>query len=190
DSAGVIRNLNLGLTHVMGISMGGFISLELAIRYPELVDKLTLVATSAGGPTHVNAAPEILALLARNDSEDVETRVRRTFSQIAGPGYMDAHPADLADIVRHAQLKPMSLESYQRQIGAVISHNVSDRLSRITAPTLVVHGDADPLVPYANGQYLAAHIAGARLLTYPGVGHLPPIEATERFNRDVAEFLG
>ncbi|MBI3734056.1 MAG: alpha/beta fold hydrolase, partial [Chloroflexi bacterium] len=47
DSAGVIRNLNLGLTHVMGISMGGFISLELAIRYPELVDKLTLVATSA-----------------------------------------------------------------------------------------------------------------------------------------------
>jgi pimeloyl-ACP methyl ester carboxylesterase len=59
----------------------------------------------------------------------------------------------------------------------------------ITAPTLVVHGDCDPLIPYPNGRFLSEHIRGARLATYPGVGHLSPIEAAERFNREVIEFL-
>jgi pimeloyl-ACP methyl ester carboxylesterase len=87
----------------------------------------------------------------------------------------------------------MSFESYQRQLGACMDHfsqGVAERLGQITAPTLVIHGDYDPLIPYKNGKYLAAHIQGARLSTYPGVGHLPPIEASERFNREVIEFLG
>jgi pimeloyl-ACP methyl ester carboxylesterase len=55
--------------------------------------------------------------------------------------------------------------------------------------TLVIHGDLDPLVPYPNGQYIASQIPGATLSTYAGVGHLPPIEASERFNREVEDFL-
>ncbi|MCA1553108.1 MAG: alpha/beta hydrolase, partial [Chloroflexi bacterium] len=65
-----------------------------------------------------------------------------------------------------------------------------EALGEIKAPTLVIHGDHDPLVPYPNGKYLAEHIPGARLSTYENVGHLPPTEATERFNREVMEFLG
>jgi pimeloyl-ACP methyl ester carboxylesterase len=106
---------------------------------------------------------------------------------------MAAHPEDMEQIVKYATAKPMSLKSYQRQLGACIDHfgkGAAGRLGQITAPTLVVHGDYDPLIPYPNGQYLAAHIQGARLSTYPGVGHLPPIEAPERFNREVIEFLG
>ena len=68
DVAGVIRNLHLGRTHIVGILMGGMIAQELAIRYPELVDKLVLVATTAGGPASVNAKPEIAALLMRSAS--------------------------------------------------------------------------------------------------------------------------
>ena len=193
DVAGVIQNLNLGRTHIVGISMGGMIAQELAIRHPELVDKLVLVSTTAGGPTGVNAKPEIAALLMRPADEDIETRVRRTFTAIAGEGYMATHPQDLDQIVKNATAKPMSPESYQRQLGACMVHfskGVADRLAQIAAPTLVVHGDGDPLIPYPNGQYLAAHIKGARLATYPGVGHLSPIEAPERFNREVIEFLG
>ena len=193
DAAGVIRNLNLSPAFVMGISMGGFVSLELAIRHPELVEKLVLVSTSAGGATNVSAQPEILALLMRAESEDIETRVRRTYTTIAGPGYMQTHPQDLDQSVRNATSKPMSLESYQRQLGACMIHlgsGAADRLSQISVPTLVIHGDYDPLVPYENGKYLAGHIKRARLSTYPGVGHLPPIEMPERFNREVIEFLG
>ncbi len=189
DAAGVIQNLKLGPTHVVGISMGGFVSLELAIHHPDLVEKLVLVSTSAGGTTNVSPRPEIAALLMRTEGEDLETRVRRTYTTIAGPGYMQAHPEDLDQSVRNAKSKPMSLESYQRQLGAVMRHNAADRLDKIAAPTLVIHGDYDPLVPYENGKYLAEHIKGARLSTYPGVGHLSTIEASEQFNREVMEFL-
>ena len=191
DVAGVIKNLNLGRTHIVGISMGGMITQELVIRHPELVDKLVLVATTAGGPTGVNPKPEIAALLMRTEG-DIETRVRRTFTAIAGEGYMAKHPEDLDQIVKNAIAKPMSLESYQRQLGACMVHfnkGTAERLAQITAPTLVVHGDYDPLIPYPNGKYLAEHIKGARLSTYPGVGHIVPIESPERFNREVIEFL-
>jgi pimeloyl-ACP methyl ester carboxylesterase len=192
DAAGVIRNLGASPTHVMGISMGGFIAQELALRHPELVEKLILVSTGAGGASHVEIAPEIAALLTLVDGEDIETRVRRTYSRIAGPGYMADHPDDLDHIVRNAQANPVSPEGYRRQLGAVMLHRMNgtvERLSQIKIPTLVIHGDHDPLVPYGNGQYIAAHIDGAKLSTYAGVGHLPPIEATERFNSEVVEFL-
>jgi 3-oxoadipate enol-lactonase len=191
DSAGVIKNLDLGRTHIIGISMGGMIALELAIRHPELVDKLVLVSTTAGGPTSVNAKPEIAALLVRAE-EDIETRVRHTYTAIAGEGYMAAHPQDLDHIVEILTAKPMSPDSYQRQLGACMGHfykGVADQLTQIAAPVLMVHGDTDPLIPYPNGKYLAEHIQGARLSTYPGVGHLVPIEAPEQFNREVIEFL-
>jgi 3-oxoadipate enol-lactonase len=192
DAAGVLQNLHLGPAYVMGWSMGGFIALELAVRHTALVEKLILVATSAGGPTAVLAAPEIGALLLLKEGEDIETRVRRTFPLLAGQGYMLAHPEDLDQLVRNAQAKPMALEAYQRQLSAIMTwRGVSDRLAQgFAAPTLVIHGDADPLVPYANGQHLATHIPSAKLSTYPGVGHLVPIEAAERFNREVLEFLG
>jgi 3-oxoadipate enol-lactonase len=191
DTAGVIRNLNLGHTHIIAISMGGMIALELVIRHPELVDKLVLVSTTAGGPSSVNASPEIAALLVRTE-ENLEARIRHTYTAIAGEGYMAAHPLDLDRIVKNLIAKPMSAASYQRQLGACMGHlykGVADQLTQITAPTLVVHGDTDPLIPYPNGKYLAEHIQGARLSTYPGVGHLVPIEAPERFNREVIEFL-
>jgi 3-oxoadipate enol-lactonase len=193
DVVGVIQNLKLGPTHMVGISMGGMIMQELAIRHPELVDKLVLVSTTAGGPTGVNAKPEISALLVRKEDEDIETRVRNTFTAIAGEGYMAKHPEDLDQIVKNSIAKPMSAESYQRQLGACVGHfrqGVADQLTKITVPTLVVHGDYDPLIPYPNGQYLAEHIKGARLVTFPGVGHISMIESPERFNREVIKYLG
>lgn len=193
DTAGVINYLNLGPTHIMGISMGGMIAQELTIRHPDMVSKLVLVSTTAGGPESVNAKPEILAMLMGAGGEDAEARVRQTYTAIAGEGYMMGHPQDLEEIVRHSKAKPMSAESFQRQTMAIFGHyrqGVADQLDQITAPTLVIHGDYDPLIPYPNGKYLAEHIQGVRFSTYAGVGHLPMIEDPERFNREVIEFLG
>lgn len=192
DTAGVIKNLNLGPTHIMGISMGGMIALELVIRHPDLVDKLVLSSTTAGGPESVSAKPEIMPLLVGSGQEELETRLRVTYTAITGMGYMAAHPEDLDNIVNQLCAKPMSAESYQRQLGACFAHyrqGVTDQLGQISALTFVVHGDYDPLIPYPNGKYLAEHIKGARLSTYLGVGHLPMIEAPERFNREVLKFL-
>ncbi len=77
---------------------------------------------------------------------------------IACEGYMAAHPQDLDHMVKDSIDKPISLESYQRQLGATIDYlrqGVADQLARIAAPTLVIHGDADELIPYQHGKYLA-----------------------------------
>lgn len=190
DTAGLIQHLHLGPIYLMGWSMGGFISLELTLRHPELVKKLVLVATSAGGDTHTPPTAEMTAALFPRKNENVETLLARINPILAGPGYMQSHPEDLEQMIIHGREKTMSFKSFQRQYAAISSwKGVSERLNQITIPTLVVHGDADPLVRYPNGQYLASHIKNVRFPTYANVGHLLPIEATERFNRDVLEFL-
>jgi 3-oxoadipate enol-lactonase len=194
DAAALIRALDIGPSHVMGISMGGFIALTLTLRHPELVNKLILCATSAGGASHVPPSDEMLNLLAKSDFPDIATRTRVIYSAVAAPGHMAAHPEDLEPLVRDAEEKPLSVTTYLHQLGAVsdyiIKSGKDQALDGITAPTLVIHGNADPLVAYDNGCYLVAHIKGARLETYEGVGHLPPIEATDRLNSDVMAFLG
>jgi len=191
DAAGLIRNLKCGPTYVIGWSMGGFIALELSLRHPRLVDKLILVATSAGGSAYIPPPQEVGILLMPHEKEYLETLIRRVYPCIAAPGYMSSHPEDLDRVVRYSKSKPMSLSSYQRQLGAVMTWpGVVDRIRRISLPTLVAHGAADPLVPYGNGLYLSTMIRGAKLLTYTNVGHLLPIEASERFNQEVMEFLG
>jgi pimeloyl-ACP methyl ester carboxylesterase len=170
--------------------MGTFISQELTVRHPDLVRKLILVAGSAGGPTQTRATPEIGALLRRDEAEEIEARVRRTYPLLAGPDYMRHHPEDLDRIVWSQSLKPMPLACYQRQLGAIMNWpGIGPKLPDVTTPTRVIHGDLDPLVPYPNGQHIASQIPGATLSTYAGVGHLPPIEASERFNREVEDFL-
>jgi 3-oxoadipate enol-lactonase len=191
DTAEMISQLSLGPTYLAGWSMGGYISQELTLRYPGLVKKLVLVATSAGGPSHTTPTAEMTAALFPRKNENVEALLRRINPILAGPGYMQSHPEDLEQMIRHGREKTMSYKSFQRQFAAITAwKGVSEKLDQISIPTLIVHGDADPLVRYPNGQYLAANIRGARFLTYSGVGHLLPVEATERFNRDVLEFLG
>ena len=190
DTAGLIQNLQLGSSYVIGWSMGGYISLELALRYPILVEKLVLVATSSGGPAHVPASPEIASAILPREGEDVEALGRRVNPLLAGPGYMQTHPEDLERMIAYAKAKPIRRRPFQRQMGAIMTWwGARLRLGQLRMPTLIVHGDADPLVPYENGRNLAANIPDAKFLTYPNVGHLLPIEASERFNQDVREFL-
>ena len=83
----------------------------------------------------------------------------------------------------------MSVDAYLRQLDACRAHDVTDRLAQIAVPTLVIHGDVDPLVPLPNGVHLAEQIAGARLVVYESTGHIPEVERAAEFNRDLVEFL-
>jgi len=190
DAAGALHALGVERANVIGISMGGFVTLHLALRHPELVEKLVLVSTSAGGKTSEQASAETLALLNnRGSGAEPGEIARNIYTQIMGPGYAASHPREMETIVQNARYRPQTTASYFRQLQAIAGHDASQQLSRIYAPTLIIHGEADPLVPFANGQYLARHIPGARLIAYPGVGHTPIIENAEQFNRDVMEFL-
>jgi pimeloyl-ACP methyl ester carboxylesterase len=190
DVRALARALAIERVSLVGISMGGFVALELALRHPDLVDRLVLVVTSAGGPTHVSTSPEVMRLLMPGD-EEVESGAgaRRVCAAVAGPGFAERHPEEIDTFVDIARHRPMSREAYLRQLQACRAHDVSDRLGAIGVPTIVLHGDADPLVPVENGRHLAAGIAGAQLVVYPGVGHIPEVEIAERFNDDLLGFL-
>jgi 3-oxoadipate enol-lactonase len=191
DVFGVARGLGVDRAAVVGTSLGGFVALELALRHPDVVDRLVLVGTSAGGAGHVSAAPEILQALSPGD-EEVESGegTRRVCTLICGPGFAERCPEAMDDFVAIGRHRPMSRTAYLRQFQACRAHDVSTRLAEIRRPTLVLHGEADPLVRIDNGRALAAGIPGARLLVYPATGHVPEVERAERFSRDVLAFLG
>lgn len=190
DAANVLKALGVARAHVIGISMGGFIALELTLRHPEMVEKLVLTSTSAGGPPHVQPGQEMTAMLMRDRSGvEVGELAKQNYKMIMAPGYCESHPDDWERIAENARYRPQTLEMYLRQLQACMGHNASDRLEQIKAPTLVVHGDVDPLVPPDNGRYLAAHIPGARLIMYEQVGHIPIVERADDYNRAVLAFL-
>ncbi len=191
DVHGLARALGIERASVAGISMGGFTGLELALRHPDLLERLILVVTSAGGPTHVSTSPEIMRVLMPGDAE-VETGegARRVCAAVAAPGFAERRPEEMDTFVEIARHRPMSRDAYLRQLAACRAHDVSARLGEIRVPTLVIHGELDPLVPVANGRHLAERIPGARLVLYRDVGHIPEVECFARFNRDVLGFLG
>lgn len=191
DAAAAMKALGVRRTHVIGISLGGFVTLQFALRHPELVDKLVLVSTSAGGSTHVPPGPEMISMLTSRGEEEIEVGelTRRNYTLIMAPGYAASHPEELDRIVEVARYRPLTAAAYYRQLQAALTHDAAQQLDRIQAPTLVIHGDVDPLVVPANGEYLARHIKGAKHIVYHNVGHIPIIERYEQFNRDVLAFL-
>lgn len=191
DVFGLARELSIERASLIGISMGGFIALELALAHPEFVDRLILVVTSAGGAAHVSTSAEVMrALMPRGEEVESGEGARRVCSLVAGLGFAVRHPEAIAEFVEIARHNPMRVEAYLRQLAACRAHDVVDRLGAIDAPTLVTHGDADPLVPIENGRYLAANVRGAKLVVYAGVGHIPEVECAEQFNADLLAFLG
>lgn len=189
DAAAVLRALGIERAAVVGISMGGFIAQELALRHPDLVEKLVLVSTSAGGPGYTPPTPEIAARLVAPRSGDPGELARASYTAIMAPGYAASHPAEMERIVETARYRPQSQEAYTRQLQAGWGRDATGRLSQLHIPVLVVHGEDDPLIPVPNGHYLATHIPGARLIEYPNTGHIPIIERADDFNRDVLAFL-
>ena len=191
DAAAVLKTLGISQAHVVGMSLGGFVALQLALRHPEVIEKLVLISTSAGGSTQVAPGPDMIAMLnRRSGGVEVGELARQTYSMIMAPGYSESHPEELERIAENARYRAQTGQSYFLQLQAIMSHDVAQQLERISVPTLVIHGDVDPLVPHQNGHYLARHIKGARLILYPNVGHIPIIENAEELNRDVLAFLG
>jgi pimeloyl-ACP methyl ester carboxylesterase len=190
DIAALAAELGVERAAVVGISMGGFIALELALSHPALVERLVLVVTSAGGSLHVSTSPEIMRLLMPGDAEaETGGGARRVCAAVAAPGFAERHPEAIDEFVEIARHQPLSRDGYLRQLQACRAHDVAGRLEEIRVPTLVLHGDVDPLVPLENGRRLAARIPGARLVVYEDTGHIPEVERDAAFNRDVLAFV-
>jgi pimeloyl-ACP methyl ester carboxylesterase len=190
DLAALLNHLEWERTHVLGVSMGGFIAQTFALSYPGSVDRLVLVATGFGGPNMVPIPMEAAqALLPRPDLPE-EEQIRLAMPIAFGDrSWAEQHPEEFDRIVawRLEQMQPP--EARMAQIMAGVAFNVENRLGEIRAPTLVIAGSEDNVVPPGNADLLAQSIPNARLDIIPGAGHLAFIEQPERFNRDVIDFL-
>lgn len=174
--------------HVYGISLGGMIAQELVLAQPDRVRSLVLGATTPGGRQAVPLADDVRAFFERRADMPAEEAVWASVPYNYGPATREHGGERIAEDVAQRLRFPITSEGYRSQLAAALHHSALDRLGEVAAPTLVVHGDADVMVPPGNGALLAEAIPGAELVSLTGAGHLYPTDAPDADQR-VAEFL-
>ncbi len=172
DAAGLLDELGIGSAHILGISMGGMIAQDLALQRPDLVRTLVIGCSYCGGPGSALMRPDVLAGLSEAMlSGDRERALRAGWEANISPARRDEeelYGRFLAVAARRAVSVPVILA----QMQAVAQHDTSSRLGELTAPTLVIHGTEDEMLPLQNGPLIASLIPGSRLEVLHGVGHL------------------
>jgi len=172
DTAGLMDALGISRAHVFGVSMGGVIAQELVLNYPEKVEKLVLCSTNCGGTKSVLPSQEILEMLMADRSAlSPEEIARMAMPIILTEEFIKKNP-DLVELIIQQVLRaPTSNEAFTRQLNAIMNFNTYDRLLQIKAPTLVLHGKRDILIPPENGSILARAIPNAKLVYFKNSAH-------------------
>jgi pimeloyl-ACP methyl ester carboxylesterase len=190
DAVAVLDALGVESAHVVGLSMGGFVAQLVGLRAPERVTSLVLVGTSPGGPQHAPVPAETLDAWTSNAHLPPEDFARRTMHLSFSEGWAEAHPELCEEMIAARLEHPTPPECWRAQFVATGPYLVAGvPVEEIAAPVLVVHGDADRVVPLSNGLLLARRIPGAELVVVPGCGHVVQLEAPDEFNSLVESFF-
>jgi len=174
DTVGLLDALGLGSAHIVGVSMGGMIAQSVAIEYPERVRSLTSIMSTTGNPAVGQPTQEALAVLlappatSRVEAIDRSVAVYRT---IGSPGFEfdEAGVRERAGLSYDRANDPVG--TARQLVGIVASPDRTEPLGSVSVPTVVIHGDADPLVNISGGRATAAAIPDAELVVIDGMGH-------------------
>jgi pimeloyl-ACP methyl ester carboxylesterase len=191
DVAGLLDGLEVDRAHVLGISMGGMIAQEFALRHPTRLDRLVLTGTGAGTGRAKFDPISIWSFVKHADAEGM-TFAAQQFLWLFSTDFLRNHQAvDETLALLGSNPNPVSPEAYERQANAYVQHDALDRVGKIGAQTLVVTGERDRLTPPWIGRELAEAIPGAQfhLVEGPGSSHVLPLERPDDFNRIVLSFL-
>lgn len=181
DVIGLLDVLCINKAHLVGRSMGGMIAQIVASNYPHRALSLTSIMSSTGNPALPQAAPDVMAMLTQpaphpfRQQEEFLAHSLAFARRISSPGFPFDEAAYRALILEETR-RAYDPSGFGRQIAAIAATgDLRPCLAKVKAPTLVVHGAQDPLVPPAAGEDTAASIKGARLMIIDGMGHdLPP----------------
>ena len=191
DAAALIETLDLGPSHVVGFSMGGFVAMRLAARRPDLVRSLTLIGPSADAEDAEDAAnlPKYRALIGLVRVTGVRPFVGPLLRILFGKTFL-GDPDRAAERGRWRRVVASLPRSLHRAAAASARRApIRELLPCIAAPTLVVSGTEDRPIPPARAQAVAAAIAGARFVPVPATGHAVMIERPDLFNDLLEGFL-
>lgn len=185
DAAAVLDAAGISSAHVFGISMGGMVAQEFALRNPARTLSLILGCTSAGGPSAVRAERKVADILMVRGMTLEQAR-----EAILPYIYDEGTPREKIEEDLHLRRTCFpSIEGYTAQLQAILAWEGYSRIAEITAPTLVIHGKSDALVPPGNGQLIAHRIPGARLVLLDHASHLFLTDQTQWANKAILEFL-
>jgi pimeloyl-ACP methyl ester carboxylesterase len=189
DAAALMDAIGIPQAHVCGVSMGGMIAQELVLNYPQKVNGLVLGCTTCGPAHGHTATPEVLAMLSPTPGLAREDQIRKAWPAICAPSFIEAGTAFLEQMMREGLTNATPIETLAKQMMAIQAHDTYERLPQIKAPTLIIHGDADLLVPTPNAAILHERIAGSRLHILPGAAHMFFWEAPRESAGIIVEFL-
>jgi pimeloyl-ACP methyl ester carboxylesterase len=185
DAAAVLDAAGVACAHVFGVSMGGMIAQEFALQYPARTRSLILGCTAAGGPSAVRAESKVAdVLMARGMTPEQAREVILPYI------YDAATPREKIeqDVSLRQRWLP-SPEGYMAQLQAILAWESYDRIAQIAAPTLVIHGKSDALVPPGNGELIAGRIPGANLVLLEHASHMFLTDQTQAAHKEILKFL-
>jgi len=189
DTAGLMDALDISTAHILGISMGGYIAQELALNYPAKVKSLVLGCTGCGGDRAVIMSPDRMEKFTANNGLNPEEILRKDMDIYFSDDYVSQQTEIIKEFVDISMRYYQPADAFFRQFDACRRHDSGDRLRHISAPTLVMTGDDDPLVPPQNSDTLKNLIPGAELSVFAGGRHCFFIEAADRFNKEAVDFF-
>lgn len=188
DAVGVLDALGIERAHVIGVSMGGMIAQEMAIGWPERIDRM-VVAVSFARPDPLRRAFLLFRRWARLQGADLVHEGVANLPWLVSPRVLN-DPDRLEEILGVVGAMPlMAADAYSHQIGAILEHDTLSRLRAVRAPTLVLAAAEDVLTPLMLSREIADAIPGARLQVLPQGNHAVQIEDPEAFNEAVLRFL-
>ena len=190
DVAGLLDHLQIESAYVFGISMGGMIVQNLAIRHPHKIRRLALGCTQTGGAYVHMPQPEVLThLMDTSSTGDPRQDLLNGAWVLVADGYLEANLDVLDRWTKISANNPQTEAGYMAQMQAIATHDVYDQLPQIEIPTLVLHGTEDRLILVENGRIIANAIPNAKLKLYPNTGHMFFWEASDAVNADLRAFF-
>lgn len=195
DVAAVLDAENIDKCIIVGASMGGMIAQEFFHRYPDRVEKLILCCTGVGpGDSEcILPEPEALDVIGRdipNSPEEVEQLLKDVTACYFHPSFQEKHPEIIEMAIKQKLEKPQPDYAHKHQLAACFNNiNFSERLNKISVPTLIIHGEADKVWPLGNAQLLADRIPNTRLEVLKETATMINIERVEEFNTMVLDFI-
>jgi 3-oxoadipate enol-lactonase len=192
DIVAVLDHAKTPRAHIFGISMGGMIAQEFALAYPARTRGLVLGCTNCGASHSVPADPAAIANLIPAPGMDPIEQARRAFSVACGKAFLNSERGQtiLTQAMAEMGNYPVTpMHTFMRQGQAIGGFDSFARLGQIKSPTLIIHGDDDSIVPYANADVLQGAIAGSKKHTLKAAGHMFFWEVPEETVRVAGDFL-
>lgn len=186
DAVALMDGLDIGQAHFCGVSVGGMVAQTMGVRHADRLLSLTLVDTIDHTP--MSAHPMWANRIGQAEAHGMGGTVASTMERWLTPAYREAHPEVVERI--SGMLRGTPVQGYVGVAQAILAFNLTDALTRVRCPTLVVVGANDEGAPVSMAQSIAENIPGAKLEVLPDAAHLSFIEQPERFHAIFDAFLG